>query len=1319
MTTRASFAAVQWDQDTQMPASPAQHRLWLASAADPSGVAYNICHAVRLTGRLNVEALSRAVARCVERHAALRTVFQRVDGMLYQVPLPASALPNLSVEIVDPAQREGLPRRIDDILREETHRRFDLGRGPLFSARALAVGDDEHVLIFSLHHIVCDAWSLEILARELAAWYDSVESGVEPRLTATLDSEEQRFAALTGDQAGDSVALEYWRRTLADVAPVLPWPADYVRPAEPTGNGGRVDRRLTAGTAAALRAYARRLETTPFVVTLSAFAGFLSRWTGADDIPIGTPVSGRARPGLESLIGPFMNTVVPRFRFDGTETLGAAVATGRQLMTEAIAHQSASIDAIVQTTRVARVPGVHPLFQVLCAWQRPFALTLRNIRSEPLQVPRHSAKADLTLFATEHDNAIDLSLEYNSDIFAGRTADAALRAFERLLISALAQPDRPLSQLRWLSPAERAGALESGRGVSRPCPIEALWTLFCQQARRTADAAAIDDGDGVITYRELQMRAQAVAGSLRQHGVMPGDAVALLMKPDRHLPAGVLGTVAAGAVYVPIDPAQPEYRTRAMLDDCRAAAVLVTAPVQFSIEDRPVVDIMRLRATDGACDSPAIASDAPACIMYTSGSTGTPKGVVVPHRAIVRLVVNADYLQVGQGDRVALISNPAFDASTFEIWSALLNGAALVPLPPDILAAPRDLVSEWRSRRVSVALLTTAVFNRVSAVAPDGFASMRAVLFGGEASDPSAVDRVLQAGPPERLLQVYGPTENTTFTTWHEVRRVDRRAATVPIGRPVASSSAFVLDANLEPIPDGVVGELYIGGDGLTLGYAGDPDRTRARFVDDPFEPGHRLYRSGDRCRVTPDGVFEFVGRVDRQVKLRGFRIELEEIEQALLQYPGVTEAAVDVVGSGEQRRLAAIVAGVPADRAAGVRSWLALRLPPYMVPASIRAAACIPLTRTGKLDRHALEAMQGAAVQAGGRQPRDPLEADLLALWEELLGVGRITIDDDFFALGGHSLLAAQMMERAEALFGRRLPLSALMGHPTVATLAEAFWRMTPAAPLTTIRESGSRVPLFFADGDVNGGGMYCVRLARALPADYPFHVLSSAALSARGLASVEAMADECEQWLARTRPEGPIVLGGYCHGALVALELARRLPPGRVARLLLVHPSPVEPRLRVVERAVRTVCRLRGLDDRGRVDAMVRVVMGLQFVREATFRQQAEWVRRRLRRLGGTQLPGVLADDRGGAAAGASMRHDDLMWEHVLRLAIAYVPRWYDGDVTIFGSLPHATARTRGWVETTRRCEFVAIPGTHETCVTAHLSELADAVGRALDGV
>src|SRR6185369_6836566 len=686
---------------------------------------------------------------------------------------------------------------------------------------------------------------------------------------------------------------------------------------------------------------------------------------------------------------------------------------------------------------------------------------------------------------------------------------------EALLAGIAADPETPVAALPLLTGAEAHHLLAEQNGT-RDLSIT---DRFAAVAAERGDAPAIEFADERLTYAELDRQATALAHRLRRHGVRPGDLVGVFLDRSAGLAVALLGALKAGGAYLPLDPSYPTERLAFMLRDAAATVVVTGGSLRDRLpEGTAAVGLEDLTDQSDRSDlSDENHPESLAYVIYTSGSTGTPKGVAVTHRAVLRLVLDTDYITLGPSDRVAQASNASFDAATFEIWGALLNGGCLVGVTRAVMLEPRSFAAQLRDDGITTLFLTTALFNQLAREAPGAFAPLHSLLFGGELVDPAMVRRVLHDGPPRRLLHVYGPTEGTTFTSWHLVESVLDGARTVPIGRPLANTSIVLLDAALRPVPPGVVGELYVGGEGLACGYLGRPELTAERFIPSPPSPvaeaGSRLYRTGDLARMRDDHAVVFLGRGDQQVKIRGFRIEPGEVEAALAAVPGIAEAVVVVRKDGGDRRLVAYLTGAAAPAAAELRERLARRLPDHMVPAAFVHLAALPLTPNGKIDRAALPAPErsDAAAARGGAAPRTPVEEILAAVWAELLGVDGVTVDDDFFALGGHSLLAVQLISRVRAVCGVELPLRALFEAPTVAGLAaevESALRAGPDGTLVPIppmvalqpaeRESG--VPLSWAqqrlwilDQLEMGSTAYNMPMAVRLSGDLDVRVLAA----------------------------------------------------------------------------------------------------------------------------------------------------------------------------------------------------------------------------------
>ncbi|HEX4959261.1 MAG TPA: amino acid adenylation domain-containing protein, partial [Thermoanaerobaculia bacterium] len=1061
------------------PLAPLQSGMLFHSLMSPESGVYVNQVTCTLPADLDSRLFRQAWERLVQRHGVLRTAFlwEGLDEPL-QVVRKTVSLPWQELDW------RGLPteeqkRRLEELRHGDRHAPLPLNKAPLMRFSLIRL-DRELEFIWTSHHLLLDGWSLPLLVRELVAVYTALREGREP--TSQLPSARPfgDYVAWLQKQDG-SRAEPFWRKELAGfTAPNslgLAPPKGAGRAAGSSEHTIRLSREVTSR----LQALATRHKLTLQTVTLGAWAVLVSRYSGQEDVVFGGVVSGRppALPGVEAMVGMFVNTLPVRVRVDGADPLAAWL---RRLQERQLARQEFEHTPLAQIQRWSEVPAGSPLFETLYVFENyPDAsdgggsLGIGNLRSF------ESTNYPLTLAVTAADQ-VSLHLMADRARVDGDAAARLLQHYATLLAEIAGQGDRHASELRLLT-SEEALQLAEWNTTTWDYPQAAIHELFAEQAERSPDAVAVAFAGRKLTYGEIARRARRLAHRLRRAGVGPGSRVGLCAESLPEMVTGMLGILAAGGAYVPLDLAYPPERLAFMLEDTGAAVLVAEEGLAGRLPTREGLGIELLgRGEAGEEEEPIESLSSPgdpAYVIYTSGSTGQPKGVVVPHRAVVRLVRGTDYVQLGPDDRVAQASNSSFDAATFEIWGALLSGARLVGIERETLLSPGALSAVLRRESVSVMFLTTALFNQMAREAPGAFAPLRCVLFGGERVDPAAVRAVLRDGPPETLLHVYGPTETTTFATWQRVEMVPP-GETVPIGKPLANGTLYVLAPGLTLQPVGAPGELYLGGDGLAHGYHDRPELTAERFVPDPFGPhtGSRLYRTGDLVRRQPDGAVEFLGRLDGQVKIRGFRIELGEIEAALLELPGVREAAVVArsdgsdrsdrsVGSPGDRRLIAYVTGDAA--AAELRQSLRERLPDYMVPAAFVRLEALPLTPNGKVDRKALPAPEEASAAETFLAPRTPVEELVAGLWSELLGVERVGADGDFFELGGHSLLATQVMSRLRQAFGVEIPLHDVFEAPRLADLAarvEAALRSnapTPAPPLLPVPREGD-LPLSFA---------------------------------------------------------------------------------------------------------------------------------------------------------------------------------------------------------------------------------------------------------------
>ncbi len=1025
------------------PLSSAQERLWFLDRLEPGSVAYNLAGALRLRGALDAAALRRSLAETVRRHDTLRTVFVEERGRPVQRVLPAvePPLPGADLSRLEPAARETAARRAAEAVARTP---FDLAAGPPFRARLLRLGRDEHLLVLAMHHVVADGWSTGVMLRELAALYGALAAGAPPPL-APLRARYAEFAVrererLRGEPVDGEVA--YWRGRLAGLAP-LDLPTTRPRPAVQSFRGATHRFRVPAELAAELSALGRGEGATLFMTLLAAFAALLARYSGEEDVAVGTPVAGRDTEEARALVGLFVNTVVLRVDLSGDPPFRELLRRVRETGLGAYSHQWLPFEKLVEALRPARDPGRNPLFQVMFGLQDRAAepVGAAGVSMEVEAVDTGTSKLDLTLFlAEERDGSLSAALEYATDLFDAGAAAALAGHFGEVLASAARDPGTRVSGLGLLTPVERARILAEWNETGCAVPPACVHDLFTAQAARTPEAVAAAWAGGTLTYAGLERRSAALARLLRARGVGPETRVGVCLERGPGLLAGLLGVLRAGGAYVPLDPSYPRERLAYMLADARVPVLLTEAGLAAALPaHRADVVLLHEAEEDGGGTLPdggAVAANA-AYVIYTSGSTGRPKGVVVPHGAVVNLLAAmARTLSPGPGDVLLAVTPLSFDISVLELFLPLSVGAAVALVDAGTASDGARLGGAVAELRPSLMQATPATWQMLLEAGWDGLPGL-AMLCGGEALAPGLAARLRTRGAA--LWNVYGPTETTVWST--AARMTD--GGPVTVGRPLANTRVYVVDRHGRPVPAGVPGELLIGGSGVARGYLERPALTAERFVPDPFgpEPGGRLYATGDRARFLADGRIEHLGRADDQVKVRGFRIEPGEVESALAEHPGVRRAAVAARDdpAGGKRLVAYVVpAAEAAPSPAELRAWLRRTLPEHMVPGVVVPLRRLPLTPGGKTDRRALpEPEAGAAGGAEHVPPSTPVQEILAGIWAGVLETGSVGATDDFFALGGHSLLGTQVVSRIRDALGVEVALRDLFEAPTLAGLA------------------------------------------------------------------------------------------------------------------------------------------------------------------------------------------------------------------------------------------------------------------------------------------
>ena len=1029
----------------------AQQRLWFLAQMDGGNSAYNIPLGLCLHGRLDVEALQRALTHIVARHETLRSRFVSVDDQAQVTIAPVDS--GLLLQVEDLRQDPQAEASVQALLAQEAATAFDLQHNPLIRGRLLRLADEHHVLLLTVHHIVADGWSMGVLTRELMALYQAFSHG-QPNPLPPLALQYGDYAVWQRRWLSGEVLQrqsDYWQQTLDGAPALLTLPTDRPRPTQQDFAGSSVEVRLDERLSAGLKALSQRHGVTLFMTLMSAWSLLLSRLSGQPDVVIGSPVANRTRAEIEGLIGMFVNTLALRIDTSGEPNVATLLARVKARTLEAQAHQDLPFEQVVEIARPARSLAHSPLFQTMLSWDSSVGpnLTLGDLRLEGVAAPGRVAKFDLTLTLGEVNGVIRGSLEYATALFDQATVERYVGYLQRLLAAMVNDEQTVLEHVPLLTESERQRLLYAFNATAREYPKTlTVHGIFQQQAAAHPKAVAAVHGEHSLSYFELNAQANRLAHHLLSQGVQPGDHVAILLPRSLELLVAQLAIAKCAAAYVPLDINAPSERQAFMVEDCHAAALLTLSSEVIDYA-APRIDLDRLTLSGQPTHNLNLAqsSESLAYIMYTSGSTGTPKGVMVPHRAIGRLVLNNGYADFNAQDRVVFASNPAFDASTMDIWGPLLNGGRVVVIDHQSLLDPNAFGHELSASGATVLFVTTALFNQYVQLIPQALKGLRILLCGGERGDPAAFRRLLAEAPALRIVHCYGPTETTTYATTFEVGEVAENAESVPIGAPISNTQVYVLDAHQQPVPMGVTGELYIGGQGVALGYLNRADLTAEKFLRDPFseQPGALLYRTGDLARWLAPGQLDCVGRNDDQVKIRGFRIELGEIENRLLNCQGIKEAVVLARRDGQDitRLVAYYTAHAGRLDSADLHAQLLARLPEYMVPTAWVQLDVLPLNNNGKVDRKALPApTQAALLSRVYVAPISALEHHLARIWAGLLQLEQVGRHDNFFELGGHSLLAMRMLSQVRQQLGVELTLAELFANPELAAVAEVLSR-------------------------------------------------------------------------------------------------------------------------------------------------------------------------------------------------------------------------------------------------------------------------------------
>lgn len=1167
------------------PASFAQARLWFIEQLFPGNSSYNVSTALRLTGSLNVSALEKTFNEIVRRHEALRTNFMMIEGQPVQVIAPTLTIPLAAIDLrhLPRAEQEAEIQRI--VIKEQSHS-FDLCSEPLLRVLLLQPSS-EHILLLNLHHIICDGWSVGVIIREIGTLYNAFANNNSSPLCELpiqyADYTHWQQEYLQGEVL--KTQITYWKQHL-DKLSALNFPTDRTRPLRQTHQGKTQFLELPKSLSEELEALSQRQGVTLFMTLLAAFKTLLYRYSQQEDIVIGSPIANRNRREIEEIIGFFVNTLVLRTNLGGNPTFWELLGRVREVALGAYNHQDLPFEKLVEELHPERSLSHHPLFQVVFGLQNTprQILELAELKISQLEFENNSTKFDLEFQMWESSQGIKGQVIYSTDLFDDTTITRMLGHFQTLLEGIVANPQQHLSELPILTENEQRQLLVEWNNTQTNYPHNlGIHQLFEAQVKHTPDAIAVVFQKEKLTYRELNNQANQLAHYLQNSGVKPDILVGLCLEKSLSMIVGILGILKAGGAYVPLDPNYPSERLNFMIEDSQISVLLTQSDLVSRFQGGSNLDksgnqqhqlfvicldkdwkIITQESQENSTSR--VTPHNLAYLIYTSGSTGIPKGVLVQHRGLCNIwQAQFHTFNLNSCNRILQFASLSFDASIFEIIMALLTGATLYLATKESLLPGQTLIKLLRDNAITHLTLPPSLL----AVLPEQeLPALQAIISAGEACSPDIIKRWAKE---RQFFNAYGPTE---ATIWSTIAQISNESE-LSIGRPIANTQIYILDSYLQPVPIGIPGELYIGGDGLARGYLNRPELTAEKFIHNPFNSTaeSRLYKTGDLATFKPDGNIKYLGRIDQQVKIRGFRIELDEIEAVLKQYSFVKNAVVcvrkDVLGN--KRLMAYIVSNKEKLPSVGVtyepsllREFLKAKLPEYMIPSAFFVLDSLPLTPNGKVDRHALKICDSfhKPLEKNLIAPRTSTESLLVTIWAELLSFESVSIHDNFFELGGDSLLAVRLMSQIQEKLERELPLSILFLNPTIESLANTLDEQKdslPWSPLVAIQPLGYKPP-FFCVHPIFGTVFPYYELAHSLGSDQPFYGLQPVGVDGQHppLTCIKEMAAYYIKALRTVQTQGPYFIGGWSFGGLVAFEMAQQLvASGQEVALLAIFDS------------------------------------------------------------------------------------------------------------------------------------------------------------------
>ncbi|MEH1780418.1 MAG: amino acid adenylation domain-containing protein [Nostoc sp.] len=1300
-------------QDGEIPLSFAQQRLWFLHHISPDSRFYDMLQILRLEGSLNIVALEQSLGELVRRHEILRTTFPAVDGRPVQVISPPtdSILPVCDLQDLSAQEKTAQVRQIAESIASKT---FDLAAEPLVQFTLLQLSDQEYVLLLKMHHIIYDGWSLDIFNRELSQLYTAFTQGL-PNPLPELPIQYADFAVwqrqwLTGEVLESQLA--YWQQQLAGVSGVLELPTDKPRPPVQSFQGGVERFQLDHDLTQRLKQLSQESEATLFMTLLAAFLVLLSRYSNQLDVVVGSPIANRNNKSVEQIMGFFANTLALRGDLSGNPSFVDFLAQVRQTTLSAYTHQDLPFDILVEKLQPERDLSRNPLVQVMFALQNVSRSSsdLSGLTIHDLPLPLdETVRFDLEVNCQEVMGNLEGIWSYSTDLFDATTISRIVRHFQTLLQAIVVNPKALISELPLLTTAEQQQLLVEWNNTTKEYPQnKCIHQLFEEQVARTPDAIAVVFENQRLTYQQLNCRANQLANHLQSLGVGADVLVGLCIERSLFMVIGLLAILKAGGAYVPLDPEYPSDRLSFMLEDTQVpllltqqhlvdklppnqAKLIFIAEIWSEIDENSQHNLIRV-----------VTASHLANVIYTSGSTGKPKGVMVEHRGLYNLAqAQIKTFDVHSDNRVLQFASLSFDACISEILMTLGSGATLYLGTKDSIMPGTPLIERLRDYGITHVTLPPSAL----AVLPtEELPNLQTIIVAGEACSPELIK---QWSVGRNFFNAYGPTEASVCATVAKCNPDDEK---ITIGRPIANTQIYILDSHEKPVPIGVPGELHIGGAGLARGYLNRLELTQEKFISHPFsnEAHSRLYKTGDLARYLPDGNIEYLGRIDNQVKVRGFRIELGEIEAALSQHPSVHSVIVTarVDTPGEQRLVAYIVPQedcVPTI--SELRQFLKAKLPEYMVPNAIAILESLPLTPSGKIDRHALPAPElDRQMLDKFVAPRNPIEKTLALIWAEVLKVEQVGIHNNFFELGGHSLLAVRLMSRIQQQFRKNLPLTTLFQNGTVEQLATVLRQETISqteSPLIPIQPTGSKSP-FFCVHPIGGNVLCYADLACNLGSEQPVYGLQALGLNEKEepLKSIEDMATAYIEAIQAIQPTGPYYLGGWSMGGIIAFEMAQQLlAKGYEVALLALIDSYIPTLISPI-----SVKGDRSLPSLEELDGATEVVYDFLKDIAGIFNQEISLSKEQLRHLKQDELLAYILDWAKTANVlppefGEQQIHSLFRLFHVNRQALfRYLPQPYSGR-TVFLSADKTTVEDPGWSKVISSLEEQMIPGDHYT--------------------